>query len=148
MLLLRDDISGTPDGVQQGSGNSTFEQNWIHDLRPGPDSHNDGIQLWGGPGVVIRGNHIAQTTHTGNEDAAILLSHDGGGFAAPVVEDNYLEGGGFALRLEDGVRDARVTGNRFGPLDGGFGEVSVDPGATVADWAGNTAADGRILNNP
>ena len=98
--------------------------------------------------MVIRGNDIVQHGYSGSQDAAVLLILDGGGFSAPVVDDNFLSGGGLVLRLEDGCRDATVTGNDFGPLDGGFAEVDVDPGASLALWSGNRTSTGRLIPRP
>ena len=147
MVLVRNDISGTPDGVQQGTGNSIFEQNYIHDLRTRPWTHNDGIQLYGGPGVVIRGNYIVQEGMTGSENAALFLSDDGDGFIDPVIENNYLSGGGYVLRLEAGCTGADVSGNDFGPVFA-YAEVGVDDGASVDLWGDNTAADGAVIPHP
>jgi hypothetical protein len=147
MVLVRNDISGTPDGVQQGTGNSVFEQNYIHGLRTLPESHNDGIQLYGGPGVVIRGNYIVLDGPSESQNAAVFLSDDGGGFTRPVVDNNYLLGGGFVLRLEDGCEAAVVTGNDFGPL-AGYGEVDITPGASVTGWRDNVTAQGVVLPRP
>jgi hypothetical protein len=147
MLLLRNDISGAPDGVQQSTGNVDIEQNYIHDLRSLPWTHNDGIQLYGGPGVVIRGNYITQDAGMGTVNAAVFLSDDGSGFTDPVIDNNYMSGGGFILRLEKGCLGARLTGNEFGAVYD-FGPVSVDPGATVDEWSGNVAADGSVLPRP
>jgi hypothetical protein len=147
MVLRRNDISGTPDGVQQGSGNSTFEGNYIHGLRSLAQSHNDGIQLYGGPNVVIRGNYIVLDGPPEFQNAAVFLSDDGGGFTGPVVDNNYLLGGGYVLRLEDGCKSAVVTANDFGPL-AGYGEVDVTAGASVDLWRDNVTATGRLLPRP
>ena len=150
MILVRNDISGTPDGVQQGLGNSRFEQNYIHDMRregsyPN-NTHNDGIQLYGGPGVQVRYNHIELNGYDGtHQNAALFLSDDGNGFSSPQIIGNYLSGGGFQLRLEDGVNGAVVVGNRFGPIAGGFGEFLVDDGASVARWEDNRSSTGALL---
>jgi hypothetical protein len=148
MVLVRDDISGTPDGVQQGTGNSLFQQNYIHDLATLPGTHNDGIQLYEGPNVQIIGNYIDLKGYTGTQNAAVFVAHGGDGYDRPHVSGNYLAGGGYQLRLEAGALDAVVTDNRFGPLAGGWGEVLVSPGATVAVWSGNVRADARPLPPP
>jgi hypothetical protein len=147
MILERNDISGTPDGVQQSSGKSTFDQNYIHDLRTGAGRHNDGIQLYGGPGVVVRGNYIVLDLHSGSVNAAVFLSDDGSGFDKPVIDNNYLVGGGYVLRLEDGCKGAVVTGNDFGPLTG-YGNVNVTAGASVARWQDNVNSEGVVLARP
>lgn len=153
MILVRNDISGSVDGVQQSTGNSLFQQNYIHDLRiygSYPDnSHNDGLQLYGGPHIVVLANHIELKGYDGeHQNAAVFLSDDGPGFQAPQIIGNYLSGGGFALRLERGSTDALVMRNRFGPIAGGFGYIALGPGATLARWSDNTTVDGEVLPEP
>ncbi len=153
MILVRNDISGTVDGVQQSTGNSLFQQNYIHDLRllgTYPDnSHNDGLQLYGGPNVEVLYNHIELNGYDGeHQNAAVFLSDDGPGFQAPQIVGNYLSGGGFTLRLEQGITDAVVTDNTFGPVAGGFGYVALQPGSTLAQWSGNTAVNGNLVPEP
>lgn len=148
MVLVRDDISGTPDGIQQGTGNSLFQQNYIHDLATLPGTHNDGIQLYEGPGVRIIGNYIDLKGYSGTQNSAVFVANAGNGYDRPVVSGNYLAGGGYQLRLESGALNATVTDNRFGPLNGGWGEVLVSPGASVAVWSGNVAANGSVLPRP
>lgn len=153
MFLLRNDISGTVDGIQQSSGNSVFQQNYIHDLRmfgtyPN-NSHNDGLQLYGGPNVAVLYNYIELNGYDGDhQNAAVFLSDDGPGFTAPQIIGNYLSGGGFTLRLEQGVADAVVTDNRFGPVAGGFGSVALAVGATLVQWSDNTTVDGEPVAEP
>lgn len=152
MTVVRCDISGTPDGVQQGNGHSTFEQNVIHDLRrvgEYPDNtHNDGIQLYGGPEVVVRGNFIDMDGFDGVHQNASLFLAGGPGYTAPIIEDNYFGGGGYMLRIGSGTTDAVVRDNQFGPLDAAFGLVLVDPGVTFAEWTGNLWDDGSDFQEP
>lgn len=153
MTLVRNDISGTVDGVQQSGGNSLFQQNVIHDLRMfgiyPSNSHNDGIQLYGGPNVSVLYNHIELSGYDGtHQNAAVFLSDDGEGFRTPQIVGNYLSGGGFTLRLEEGITDAVVTDNEFGPVAGGFGYVALGPGATLADWSRNATLDGEPVTEP
>lgn len=153
MTLVRNDISGTPDGIQQGRGDVWFEQNYIHDLAmlgvyPN-HTHNDGIQLYGGPGVHVLYNYIELNGYNGtHQNAALFLSDDGNGFSNPQIIGNYLSGGGYQLRLEAGVQNATVTGNAFGPLAGGFGEATIEPGVTIRIWADNTQISGSPLPQP
>ena len=152
MIVVRCDISGTPDGIQQGSGNSRFEENYIHDLailgEPPNNTHNDGMQFYLGPNIQVLYNYIELDGYNGvNQNAAVFFG-EGDGIAAPVIVGNYLSGGGYQLRLEAGVTDATVIGNQFGPIAGGFSEASISPGATVVVWAGNVTASGANLTQP
>lgn len=153
MILVRNDISGTVDGVQQSGGNSLFQQNYIHDLRmfgayPN-NSHNDGLQFYGGPNIAVLANHIELNGYDGtHQNAAVFFSDDGTGFQAPRVVGNYLSGGGFTLRMEEGTTDAVVTDNTFGPVAGGFGHVALQVGATLARWTDNVGTDGVAIAQP
>ena len=148
MTLLRNDISGSPDGVQQAGGDSTFEQNYIHDLWVGADTHNDGLQLYGGPNYDISYNYIELNGYDGHQNAALFLSDDGDASPGPQIIGNYLSGGGYQLRLESGATQAVVLGNIFGPLDGGFGHALVNQGASIARWEDNVDSDGDVVPRP
>ena len=62
VVILRNDISGNPDGIQVAGDNWTIQENWIHDLAmvgTYPDNtHNDGIQIYNGSGHRIVSNRI------------------------------------------------------------------------------------------
>src|SRR5262249_40388696 len=61
----RVNIHGAADGLKADS-NVLIEDSWIHDLRNGPDQHNDGVQSTGGAGVTLRNNWIS-----GGSNAAV-----------------------------------------------------------------------------
>lgn len=161
MTILRCDLSGSPDGVQNAAGRSVLEQNHIHDLAmlgssAADATHNDGVQSYGGPDLAIRYNRIDLRDARGraydglHQNAAVFVqpgaSHPSTGLQ---LVGNSLAGGGYTLRLEAPVTGAVVTGNRFGPTTGGFGDVLVDPaGVRIARWADNTDAAGRELAHP
>jgi hypothetical protein len=159
MMIVRCDISGYPTGVQNGPGNSTFEQNYIHDVqRLGtyPDNvHNDGIFNYGGRGLVIRYNRIDISGPNGlaydgtHQTGAILIQPDNSTPSiAPQIYGNYLMGGGYTLRLEEPMRDAVVYGNRFGPTTGGWGEALRENDVTIARWEDNLSATGKVVGRP
>ena len=161
MTLLRNDISGAPDGIQNGPGNSRIEQNHIHDLAMLGSSdadftHNDGIQSYGGPNLVIRNNRIDIRDADGraydgkHQNGAVFVQPGGDAVSSNLqVVDNFLAGGGFTLRLEGPMRGAVVSGNRFGPTTGGWGEVLVDEtGVQIATWSDNLDNTGRALARP
>lgn len=155
MIALRNDISGTPDGIQLAGGGSRIERNWIHDLAvlgQYPDNtHNDGIQMYDGDDVVIADNRIEIGFNGTHQNAAIFVQPgDGNTVRRLRVVGNYLQGGGYTFRLERPVTTgAVVRGNVFGELtSGAFGFVSVTEGAVIADWSGNLQADGTVIHAP
>ncbi len=156
MTLRRNDISGTPDGIQNGPGRSTIEQNWIHDLaRLGTypnNTHNDGIQSYGGPDLIIRNNRIDISAdgkaYDGTHQNGAVFVQPGGGASNLQVVGNYLAGGGYIMRLEGPISGAVVTDNKFGPTTGGWGEVLVEKGVAIAAWANNVSSAGKPVNKP
>lgn len=153
MTLRRNDISGTPDGVQQSGGDSLFQRNYIHDLRmtgtyPN-NTHNDGLQLYGGPNYRVIANYIELNGYDGtHQNAAIFFSDDGASSPSPVVNGNYISGGGFQLRFEGTTSNASVSDNTFGPIAGGFGHASASGGATIATWERNVDYVGQPVGKP
>ena len=159
MTVLRSDISGYPDGVDVGPGNSQFVQNYIHDLaRLGtyPDNvHNDGIQNYGGKDLVIKYNRIDISGPNGlaydgtHQNGAVFIQPDNQTPSVnPQIIGNYLRGGGFTLRLEEPMRGAVVTGNRFGPTTGGWGEATRENDVTIAQWSDNLSSSGKVVPPP
>ncbi|UVS82387.1 right-handed parallel beta-helix repeat-containing protein [Actinokineospora sp. UTMC 2448] len=157
MTLIRNDISGAPDGIQNGRGDSLIEQNHIHGMRvfgsPPNNTHNDGIQAYGGPNLKIRNNRIDISVNGLAYDGA---HQNGAIFVMPSAENpaknlevtgNYLAGGGYILRLGTPLSGAIIKNNRFGPTKGGWGEVLLDGGG-IAQWSGNTDAAGKPVRQP
>ncbi|GLZ38296.1 hypothetical protein [Actinokineospora sp. NBRC 105648] len=158
VTVIRCDISGTPDGIQNGPGNSQIEQSYIHDLlRAGTypnNTHNDGIQSYGGPNTVIKYNRIDISADgkaydgTHQNGAVFIMSSDDGPTSGLQVVGNYLAGGGYILRIGASAKGAVVTDNRFGTTAGGFGEVFVDAGAQIASWVNNLSSSNKMINQP
>ncbi|HVK24938.1 MAG TPA: hypothetical protein VM677_26565, partial [Actinokineospora sp.] len=156
VTVIRCDISGTPDGIQNGPGNSTIEQNYIHGmLRSGTypnNTHNDGIQAWGGHNLVIRYNRIdisadGKAYDGTHQNGAVFIMSDGPASGLQVV-GNYLAGGGYILRIGESQRGAIVKNNQFGTTAGGFGEVHVDNPASIAEWSNNKSVSGNLIPRP
>ncbi|WP_157440729.1 right-handed parallel beta-helix repeat-containing protein [Actinokineospora inagensis] len=158
VTVVRCDISGTPDGIQNGPGDSTIEQSYIHDLLLAGtypnNTHNDGIQAYGGPNLVVRYNRIdisnAGKSYDGtHQNAAVfIMDSDGGSTTGLQIVGNYLDGGGYIMRVGASTRGAVITDNHFGPITGGWGETLVDDGATVSAWSNNTTSANKQINKP
>ncbi|CRK60315.1 hypothetical protein [Alloactinosynnema sp. L-07] len=157
VTVIRCDISGTPDGIQNGPGNSTIEQNYIHGmLRAGAypnNTHNDGIQNYGGANLSIKYNRIdisadGKAYDGTHQNAAVFIMPDGSSPSKNLqVVGNYLAGGGYILRLGSPMSGTIVTGNRFGTTAGGWGEVLLDNGG-ISQWANNVSASGAQVPQP
>ncbi|MGQ0839385.1 right-handed parallel beta-helix repeat-containing protein [Actinokineospora sp.] len=157
VTIIRCDISGTPDGIQNGPGNSIIEQNHIHDmLRSGTypnNTHNDGIQNYGGANLSIKYNRIDISADgkaydgTHQNGAVFIMPSSGSPSKNLQVVGNYLAGGGYILRLGAPMSGAVVTDNRFGTTAGGWGEVLLDGGG-ILRWANNLDVNGRAISQP
>ncbi len=138
MRIVRNDISGMPDGIQASGDDIVITDNWIHDpavLGIGPEStHNDGIQLYeGSSNVQFARNRIEIGSVEGHSNGAIFIA----GASSGVVSDNYLDGGGYSLRISDGSWS--VTGNEFGP-NHLFSQAAIE-NVELSQWEDNTDAN-------
>ncbi len=141
--IVRNDISGMPDGIQVTGDDIVITDNWIHDqivLGEGANAtHNDGIQLYeGSTNVFISRNHIDIGVVEGHTNGAVFAS----GPSSGEVSNNYLAGGGYSLRLSGG--EWSVTGNVFGP-DHLFNYATIAD-VEIGEWSDNAAYDGTIVN--
>lgn len=155
IVAIRNDISGTPDGIQAAGADSRIESNWIHNLAllgTYPDNtHNDGIQIYDGDRFVIANNRIEIGFDGMHQNAAVFFQPgDGNTIASPQVTGNYLQGGGFTLRLEKlSTSSAVINDNVFGPLEGGaWGYAYCLDGATIAQWTNNRTTTGETVSRP
>lgn len=148
--IRRCDIHGTGSGLHM-TNNVVIEDNWVHDLHEGEDSHNDAVLTNGGRNLVVRHNTL-ENPHT--QTAVVALYGDVEAVVDVVIEDNLLDGGGYTVYggsvpgkpYSEGARGVRFLNNRFGrrfhPGGGRYGPVSgFDPGRPGNVWAGNVWHD-------
>jgi hypothetical protein len=147
-IAVRIDCHDVGDGMRMGS-NSRIENSYIHDLATCGNCHNDGIQVTGAVGVVIRHNTI-ENEHS--QTSAILLGNEFGPLRDVLVENNLLSGGGFTLYgggSDSNVSQIRVINNRFRrtpdgffPKGGSYGPVAYfDTRLSGNSWSGNVWHD-------
>lgn len=123
-------IHGGADGFKADE-DVLIEDSWIHDLRNGPDQHNDGMQSTGGKGVTLRNNNIS-----GASNACVQTGDEGGVPTEDLtIECNWLDGGGYTLNIrgKDATKpkNTKVINNRFG-RNSGYGPWTIDdPNPTV-----------------
>ena len=148
--IRRCDIHGTGTGLHM-TNNVVIEDNWVHDLHEGEDSHNDAVLTNGGRNLVVRHNTL-ENPHT--QTAVVALYGDVEAVVDVVIEDNLLDGGGYTVYggsvagkpYSAGAGGIRFLNNRFGrrfhPQGGLYGPVSgFDPGRPGNVWAGNVWHD-------
>lgn len=135
-------IHGGADGFK-ADANVLIEDSWVHDLRNGPDQHNDCVQNTGGAGVTLRNN-----TMTGGSNAAVQTGDEGG---VPTdgltLECNWFGGGGWTLNIRGTAptapRNTMIVNNVFSH-DAGYGPWTLDdPSPTIS---GNTYDDGQPID--
>lgn len=133
------DISGWGDGVKVGTGASTIENCYIHDLMLVPyeisgNNFNDCISFSGGSGHVARNNILLSRPESYAGNSCIFFAYGFGGSA--LIESNYINGGVWTLFRDDGQSPgAQVTArnNQFGP-DNHFAPYI----GTYVEFSGNT----------
>lgn len=120
------DIYHTVDGGRGGEG-LLFEGNWVHNLdviNLGADiTHNDGWQASNGSGMIVRRNRIEMGTE--GQNAAVFCKGDQTIVNDVLIEDNYLDGGGYTLYVSQsnlGATNIVARGNIFGPRYG-YGRI-------------------------
>lgn len=134
-------IHGGADGFKADS-EVLIEDSWIHDLRNGPDQHNDGVQSTGGANVTLRNNWIS-----GASNAAVQTGDLGGATENLTIECNWLGGGGYTLNIRGtGATvpvNTKIINNVFA-RDSAYGPWTLDdPNPTIS---GNTYEDGEPIN--
>ena len=128
--VRRANIHDCVDGARFGSS-VIIEDSWVHDMVKIGSLHPDALQTTGGEDVVIRGNTL-QPQHGTNDvsNAALMVGTE----LSPrvldrvLVENNYLDGGNYALnvRADVNARQIAIRNNRFGDATR-FGPVITPP---------------------
>lgn len=146
----------TDDGVHITSdtgqaGNITLAHNYIHNAIPPDSAHSDALQVRGVDNLTLTNNNFdmgawRQVGAGGPKNAAIFLEGGNGGNRNITLNGNYLNGGGYVVRINTGV-NFKFANNRFG-RDEGFGLVLNSSSAgTVTQWTGNVRDDnGETVN--
>lgn len=122
-------IHGAADGFK-ADANVLIEDCWIHDLRNGPDQHNDGVQSTGGKGVTLRHNVIS-----GASNACVQTGDNGAATEDLTLECNWFSGGGYSLNIRGTgatvPKNTKILRNRFA-RDSAYGPWTLDdPSPTV-----------------
>jgi len=119
---------------------------WVYDLGYVADAHADGVQMVGGKNVTIRGNNFDMPTdHNGYANSqCVIIQTDSGAIDDVVIEDNWFDGGGFAVQVRDkktghgGPTNVHILNNRFGDASR-YGTHYIDAGKGLV-FTGNVRA--------
>jgi hypothetical protein len=133
------------------------ENNYVHKLRHSGEAHHDAATVRDfrkNPAntrkLTWRGNRFDSTTNTGSYQTGALFiqpTWSGYGIHNVWVVDNYLEGGGFNLTLEQsngGNSNTHSLNNRFRHTEWGYSTVSGSPG--WSEWSSNFRYDPNAVN--
>ena len=118
-----------------------IEDNYIHDLLPYNDTHNDGVVMTQGVNVTVLHNTILLPDQ---QTAAVILGTYSGPIDNVLIEGNYLNGGAYTIYSRDNENgfgsptNVVVRGNAFG-RDELYGIFSSDSSDLV--WEDNYWAD-------
>jgi hypothetical protein len=137
---------------------------FVNAMRPGNDSllennviknpntayapaHTDGIEVYGGSNIIIRGNSINISGGAG-ETGCVNIATDFASIDNVVVENNDFTGGTYSLyaRLQgagSSITNIKVRNNRW-HTPHIYGTHSVAPLSAVTEWTSNTL-DGQSL---
>lgn len=118
-----------------------IEDSWIHSPQLTPESHYDGIQVRGVDGLTVRGSHIDLGAYQPQYTSAVFLEDANGGNTRVLLENNWINGGGYAIHLTG--EEIIVRDNVFGP-DWEFG-LRYPDGSDVT-LSGNTDAEGAAAD--
>jgi hypothetical protein len=144
ITIRRCNIYDSEDAIKGSGTNVLVEDCYLHDPKvAGADPHNDGFQIQGANGVIVRRNRIQWV------DTSCISMFDGQGIVDDcLIENNYLGSKGSAapnlvgwlLYLAgSGGTNIRVLNNHFGNWLYGPG-TDFNSGATGNLWSGNVRA--------
>jgi hypothetical protein len=123
-------VSGCADGVKM-HGNQTLESSYIHDLRVGPTTHNDAIQVTSGNNGIIRNNNLIAPS----QNAAIMMSSNFGSVDNWKITGNRFAGGTYTVyvRNQGYGNPSRIalTDNTWVTNSWQFGPYSIDGGGVT-----------------
>jgi len=112
--LRRADVHNVVDGPRLGN-NVAVVDSWIHDLARTAGTHNDALQTTGATGVVVKHNRLEPYDKATDDphNACLMV----GSTKAPevrdlVVEDNYCNGGNYAIGIRDDLKATNVVFRR------------------------------------
>jgi len=172
VTIRRCDISGSGKGALLGD-NATIEDSWLHDFTPYQDpatgawTHKDAFMSMGGSHIRItrcrcetnNPTPYNATTNPGGFDpssqTASILLQPWDAISDVVIEDSFLQGGYYALRMQSGagagVSTQNLTGlvvrnNVFGPAPKGGNNYTYDKAVQITQWSGNVTGD--VNGNP
>jgi hypothetical protein len=142
--FLRNNIHHTEDGIYILGSNTLIQDNYIHDLQSnwsGP--HYDGIATDGGVSNIIIRHNTVINPH--GQTSALMLSNYFGSVSNVVVDNNWLEGGGYTVYSDGQFKGGTISGVSFTNnylVEGEYGYSSIRNNTPV--WQGNIEYTGQV----
>lgn len=146
--FLRNNIHNTEDGIYVTGSNTLIQDNYIHDLQSdwsGP--HYDGIAIDGGvSNIVIRHNTVINSH---DQTSALMIDNYFGSVSNVIVDNNWLEGGGYTVYSDGNFKGGTISGVSFTDnylVKGSYGYSLIRNNSPV--WEGNIEYVGQSVPPP
>jgi hypothetical protein len=143
---IRLNIHGCADGLRLDQ-HATVQDSWIHDFWDGRQNGqqvgaaaHDGVSTTGGSDLTIRHNRIDNPR---SDNSCIMIGGQYGEPSNVVIEDNYLDGGNYAIFLAQYGSNRVIRNNTFART---FLTAAANVSGSYV-WAGNVYTDGSPVPN-
>lgn len=154
-VFTNNNVTGWDDAVHITSDSGPVKivsvtGNWLHSPSPACADHSDGVQLLGVENATFRYNVIdlgpwihcsATNPDEGPLNGAFQVETTQGPVNNVTIDNNWLNGGGYVLRVYSGCTNIKITNNQFG-RDARWGPFdTADAGSGVTTFSGNKYED-------
>ena len=151
----RVEIARVVDNVKVIGGNAVVKSSWLHDStyssndpnQPDGVTHDDGVQVEGGPNTLIQGNNIEN-----HHNAAVMVTQNYSVTSNLKVVGNWLRDGACTVNVTENPRGriigAEIRDNRFEPGHYGMTCPMRLPSTSPIALSGNTWLSTGAQSNP
>jgi hypothetical protein len=144
MTLLRDDLSGFPQGADPGTG-STITQVWFHNIRQTGNAHLDGVFLEGS-NITVQQCYIDGSAGNGAGTTAAIFSQAPAGGGIKLYANYIGMWGALGTSIFNQASPSTdIINNEFANGLGYSGYVPTWPVPTLGTTSGNRHTDGSVV---
>ena len=144
--ISRTAITGMSVGAWlDGSGPGTMSETYVHSMTGINGSHMDAFTRRGGTGALLISRSRLDASGPSVTGAFFLQNTWGDRIAGITLKDSYLEGGGFALTLENKGAGTAVGLDNVRIRSTGWGPITASGGITYTAWNNVRVYDGSRL---
>ena len=147
--IARTVITGMSVGAWlDGAGPGTMTESYVHSMTGINGSHMDAFTRRGGTGALTIARSRLDATGPSVTGAFFLQNTWGDRIGGITLQDSYLEGGGFALTLENKGAGTSVGLNNVRIRSTGWGPITATGGITPSRWERVSLDAGPALPAP